>query len=506
MYTQRPNPIRKVAPPRGRNAVPETQMNAWMAARTSLDETMKASEAQLRVIADTVPALISYVDKGGRYRFNNRAYEKWFGKAREEIAGKHMREVLGEEAWKKVRPHFNRVMAGDEVTFEDLLPYKGAGARWVSVTYTPHVSASGTVEGMIVMVSDVTQRKEFEDAFKREFQFNATLLGTTAALIVVLDRNAGVVHVNRAFEATTDYEIGEIKGKNFLSKFVFSEESSPVGSVFEALLKKKAPNHYINYIRNRNGGKVLIEWSNNVILDERGEVLFIVGTGLDITERRSLEKELLLVTDRERQRIGCDLHDGLGQELTALEFSLHTLQSEIQELAPKLEPAVAELSSRLRSAVRHSRIISHGLAPVGVDADGLPVALQRLVESASLMQEMQVEFQTKGSFVLRNPEIANQLFRIAQEALNNAVKHSQARKVRLILEEEPGQWKLTVEDDGVGFRLATHEENGLGLNILRYRAELIGANLEIRSKPGKGTRVLCSVPKLAGKISLGDES
>ncbi|MGZ8919912.1 MAG: PAS domain-containing sensor histidine kinase [Limisphaerales bacterium] len=468
----------------------------------SQDKTLEALEAQLRLIADTVPALISYVDKGGRYQFNNRAYEKWFGKTREEIAGKHMREVLGVGAWGKVRPYFKRVMAGEEVTYEDLLPYKAGGPRWVSVTYTPHVSARGEVEGMIVLVSDVTQRKEFEEAFKRESQFNATLLATTAALILVLDRNAGVVHVNRAFEMATGYEIGEIKGKSFFSMFLFPEEDSPVGGVFERLLKKKAQNHYINYIRKRDGGRVLIEWSNNVILDESGKVLFVVGTGVDITERRSLEKEILVVTDRERQRIGCDLHDGLGQELTALQFSMHTLQSEIREQAPKLEPVVAELSRRLRGAVRHSRIISHGLAPVGVDAEGLPVALRRLVKSASLLQKTRVEFQTEGSFVLQNPAISNQLFRIAQEALNNAVKHSQARKVRLLLEEKPGQWKLTVSDDGVGFRLDAHEESGLGLNILRYRAELIRAHLKIRSKPGKGTRVVCSVPKSAVEIKL----
>lgn len=472
------------------------------------DEASKGWEAKLRLIADTVPALISYVDKEGRYRFNNRSYEKWFGYSREEITGKHLREVLGAEAWKKVRPYFERVMAGEEVTYEDLLPYKEGGARWVRVTYTPHVSASGEVEGMIVLVSDVSQRKEFEEAFKRESKFNATLLSTTAALIVVLDRNAGVVHVNQAFESATGYKNGEIKGRSFLSMFLLPEENSPVRSVFEALRESKRPNHYINFIKQRGGGKILVEWSNNVIVDESGKVLFVVGTGLDITKRRNLEKELLLVTDRERQRIGCDLHDGLGQELTALEFSMHALQGEIHELAPQLEPAFAEVSSRLRSAVRHSRVIAHGLAPVGVDADGLPVALRRLVESASLMQKMQVEFQTAGSFLLRNPEISNQLFRIAQEALNNALKHSQARKVSVVLEEEPEQWKLTVSDDGAGFLSEAEAEakDGLGLQILRYRAELIGANLEVRSRPGKGTQVVCGVPKCAAGITLGATS
>ena len=472
------------------------------AANRGREVSSDASAAQLRLIADTVPALISYVDKAGKYRFNNRAYEKWFGQTREEINGKHMREVLGFNAWKKVRPYFERVMAGEEVTYEDLLPYKDAGARWVRVTYTPHVSESGTVEGMVVLVSDVTQRKEIEEAFKRESKFNATLLGTTAALIVVLDLNADVAHVNRAFEAATGYDLREIKGQKFFPMFLLPEENSPVQSVFEALQKKKAPNHYVNYIRKRDGGKLLIEWSNNVILDESGQVSFVVGTGLDITERRNLEKELLVVTDRERQRIGCDLHDGLGQELTALEFSMHTLQSEIHELAPKLEPAFARVSSRLRSAVRHSRVIAHGLAPVGVDADGLPVALRRLVESASLVQKTQVEFQKAGSFVLRNQGISNQLFRIAQEALNNALKHSQARKVRLILEEKPDQWRLTISDNGVGFSMDAQIENGLGLHILRYRAELIRASLGILSKPGKGTRVVCSVPKSVDKINL----
>lgn len=130
--------------------------------RERAEETARAAGEQLRLIADSVPALISYLDKDSYYRFNNRAYEIWFECSRAEITGRHMQEVLGESAWSAIRPHIKAALSGQTVSYEGSLPYKTGGSRWISATYTPHIDTRGEVQGIVVLVNDISERKQAE--------------------------------------------------------------------------------------------------------------------------------------------------------------------------------------------------------------------------------------------------------------------------------------------------------------------------------------------------------
>jgi PAS domain S-box-containing protein len=140
------------------------KVGALVAAFKRGQAVARASEAQLRLITDAVPALIAYVDAAGRYHLNNRAYETWFGLSREEIHGRHMREVLGEAAWETIRPHVEAALSGREVTYEAETPYKTGGTRWVDATYIPDRGEDGQVRGFVVLVNDITDRKRAEQA------------------------------------------------------------------------------------------------------------------------------------------------------------------------------------------------------------------------------------------------------------------------------------------------------------------------------------------------------
>lgn len=130
--------------------------------RKQIEEALRQREAELRLITNTVPVLISFVDSEQRYRFNNRSYEEWFGHPATEIYGKHMREVLGEAAYEVIRPHVEQVLSGQQVTFGTQIPYKEGGTRYVSATYVPRFGNQETVEGFVVLVSDVTEAKQAE--------------------------------------------------------------------------------------------------------------------------------------------------------------------------------------------------------------------------------------------------------------------------------------------------------------------------------------------------------
>jgi len=133
-------------------------------AERNAEAQVRGSRELLRLIVDNVPALISYVDRDFVYRLNNRAYETWFGQNVPAMAGRHVAEVVGEAAWEKLRPHMEAALAGERVSYEELVPYANAGERWIDATYIPHVAADGTVQGFAVMVHDVSERRRSEEA------------------------------------------------------------------------------------------------------------------------------------------------------------------------------------------------------------------------------------------------------------------------------------------------------------------------------------------------------
>jgi len=132
--------------------------------RKRAEEALQKSEDQLRLITDSLPVLISYVDAGRRYRFNNKAYREWFGHSHKEVYGKHIKEVLGKSAYKSIERYVKTVLSGQEVTFQSVIPYKDAGTRYVNASYVPHFGEQGKVKGFFALVSDITESKRAEQA------------------------------------------------------------------------------------------------------------------------------------------------------------------------------------------------------------------------------------------------------------------------------------------------------------------------------------------------------
>lgn len=137
-----------------------------IADRKEGEDAVRAAKDELRLIADALPVLISEVDKNGCYRFNNLAYQNWFGQPPEKITGRHMREVLGEAVWERIRPQVERSLAGHEVHYEDFLSYRDGGPRWVSVTGIPTRDAAGAVNGFVSLVADITESRRAEEALR----------------------------------------------------------------------------------------------------------------------------------------------------------------------------------------------------------------------------------------------------------------------------------------------------------------------------------------------------
>jgi len=205
-----------------------------------------------------------------------------------------------------------------------------------------------------------------------------------------------------------------------------------------------------------------------------------------------LEREIVSISDDEQRRIGQDLHDGLCQSLAALACSATALGDDLEKLELKPEAKTADnLAGLLRETVIQARDLAHELIPAHVAQVGLVLALESLAESISRLQNIRCTFEFHGARREYADDEAAHLYRIAQEAVNNATRHGHARNVLVSLQSNGNETTLQILDDGIGFPQRTQNGSGMGLNIMGYRARLAGGKLDIAHPNGGGTLVSC---------------
>jgi signal transduction histidine kinase len=214
--------------------------------------------------------------------------------------------------------------------------------------------------------------------------------------------------------------------------------------------------------------------------------------GRDVSARRRLERSLLTISDQEQQRIGADLHDGLGQQLTGLSCLAAALRDRLGRKLPEEAGHAATICNLANEAVAQSRALARGLCPVQLENAGLVVALEELAGQARTLHGVQCRFELRGPPPACDHLTALHLYRITQEAIHNAVRHGHARRIRILLLSRRHQHRLVITDNGAGFDVtAPGRAAGSGLRLMGYRATIIGGSLSIDSPPGGGTRVTC---------------
>jgi len=212
-----------------------------------------------------------------------------------------------------------------------------------------------------------------------------------------------------------------------------------------------------------------------------------------ITERRRLEHELLEITDKERRRIGLDLHDDLGQKLSGIALMIKGLELRLIKQDASVAKEAGKIHSLVQQAMSHASDLAHDLATLDRKGSDLPAALKDLAEHARELFAITCRFKVDGEIPPLEPHTVGELYKIAQEAVTNAIKHGKAKKVGISLTNGSDRLVLTIQNDGLPFPDLNSQHTGMGLRIMNYRASLIGASLEVKGI-AKGTRVTCSLP------------
>ena len=346
---------------------------------------------------------------------------------------------------------------------------------------------------------DISDLKRVEEELQEERNFVSAILDTVGALVVVLDDEGRIRRFNPACELTTGYSMAEVQGKRLWDLFLVAEEADRFKTIFGQLRTDLLPRNYQSCWVTRHGDQRLIAWTSTLLPGSGDTSNYIIATGIDITERKLLEKAILDISAREQRRIGQDLHDGLGQHLTGIAFMAKVHEAKLAEQNKSEADEAAKIVKLVNEAIHKSRELARGLLPVVSDSQGLMSALQLWAAEVEDLFRVSCRFQCERPVLIHDDSMATHLYHIAQEAVNNAIKHGNPQEILIQLTVEQSRGTLTIKDDGKGIAANPSVTQGMGLHIMNYRAGMIGGALEVRPDKPSGTVVSCFFPVKHGQ-------
>jgi PAS domain S-box-containing protein len=384
-----------------------------------------------------------------------------------------------------------------EVHAEFRLKTKSGRYRSFAAIARPLFDAANELSGLVGVTQDVTARHESEARLRRSEELLRATTTNTADTLLLLDTSLRVRFINRPMRGLA---IDDIVGGP-IGRLIPEPERDAVMTKLRRVLMTTEPAHY--EISHTTNGVTQYYENRAVLVRDDG-----IGTGIsvtvsNITERKRLEQEILDVSSRERQTIGRDLHDGLGQELTGVALMLRGLAGRLQKHAPDSVDHVNEIVRLVNQSIETARSLARGLLPVNTENGGLSFALQELAARSGELYGFAVHFREDLSPGLTLTEAsASHLYRIAQEALTNSARHGCASEAAIYLRFSQDYLLLEITDNGKGIDHTERSALGMGLKIMRYRASMIGARFDIFPNLPRGTvvRVTGEQPMLMSSL------
>lgn len=310
-----------------------------------------------------------------------------------------------------------------------------------------------------------------------------------------------IVYINPAFARATGYAPAQALGQRISSLASLSSVHERFRAGWPA--DKRFFEEISTY--RTTGGERWGEWRVGPVQDKTGRTTNWLIIFRDITEGKRLEKEVLEISDQERRRIGQDLHDGLCQHLAGIELMSQVLEQKLAARSKAAASRAADIARHVREAIGQTRSLARGLAPVTLESEGLASALHELAASTERMFGLSCVVECAGPIQVSAPATLTHLYRIAQEAVSNAIKHGKAGRVVIQLESSPAHIVLRITDNGSGLPESAPRSGGMGLRIMRYRAAMIGGALSIQRGPTGGTTVTCSIANPSAQPALSPD-
>lgn len=420
--------------------------------QAAMTAALRQSQQQLELFMRSVPCAVCIRNEPGELLFQNDLFARYF------------------------KSDDLQPPAGPSSAVESW-PYSHDGRHWIVNSFGMVNTHGRRLQGFAAV--DITDRIEAEAERNRQAQLLTSIMRTLPAIAGRLDATGRVVEAQGSGLERAGLAADTLIGATFAERFPQS-----AASVADALRGEAANFTLSGQASNR-------DWQAEFFVmadaDRKAGATFF---GHDVTERRWLEQQLLTISDAEQQRIGADLHDGLGQQLTGMACLAAALRDRLKKVAPT-EVENADLIAKLASeSVSQTRALARGLCPVQLEKGSLGSALEDLTYQAQLLHGIECRCRVEGPAPHVEHLAAIHLYRITQEAIHNATRHGGARHVLVTLTTRGREHRLSIKDDGRGFNAdAVGTGSGAGLRLMSYRANMIGGTFSLESAPDRGTQV-----------------
>jgi two-component system CheB/CheR fusion protein len=458
-----------------------------------ITERKTAAEAVVRrlaaIVESSVDAIISKNLVGIIQTWNEGA-ERLYGYTAEEAVGRSVQMLVPEDRTEEWRSLMARLRGGESIEgLETERIRKDTQRVPVRLTISPIRDSNGKVVSASTIARDISDSKRAEQNLRDREERLRAILSTVADAILTIDQRGIIQSANPAAERMFGYTAAEMIGQNvkMLMPSPYQEEHDG----YLARYVQTGEKHIIGIGREvearRKDGSV---FPVDLAVSEIEHLKLFTGILHDLTHRKELEREVVEIASLEQRRIGHDLHDSVGQELTALNLLAKDLAETLQTDAAKASPLVEQLIQGLQRGQQELRAVLRGLLPVAVDTEGLMAALADLAHHTQREGKVSCVFDCPTPVSVADNLTATHLYLIAQEAVHNAVKHAGAKEIRITLQEDGGLL-LRIQDDGIGMPARPSKKRGWGLRIMRNRAAIIGAKLTFEPAQPTGTLVTC---------------
>jgi PAS domain S-box-containing protein len=472
------------------------------------EEELQAREERFRAVIEKSWDGVVLIAPDGTLTYGTTAATRIVGYKVADLPGRNVFELVHPDEQERISTLFARLLQtpGASASAQFRFGHKDGPWVWLDATAT-NLLAEPAVQAVVANFVDITERKQAEEALRRSEERFRQVSESGMLSIAFFDLSGRITDANDAFLEMIGYNREELRAGMVHWKCLTPPEwTRRSAQAAQELKTRGACKPYEKECFRRDGTRFWVLLGGALLKDRSEGVAFVV----DITSRKRAEevrmallRRLATAQEEERHRIARELHDQMGQHLTALMLGLKSLRDDIPERMPLHEclQRLQDLSDEIGREVHH---IALELRPTALDDFGLHAALLNYVTEWSDRSEIEVDFHSSGLDTQRlPPQVETTLYRIVQEALTNVIKHAHAKRVSVILEHRRDHVLAIIEDDGEGFDTesvmnSASAEPRLGLLGMRERAELVGGTLEIETSPNRGTAVFVRIPLRAG--------
>ncbi len=454
-------------------------------------------------IADHLRGAMVFHDNCGIIKFVSIETCKIIGAEKREILGHHISEFFDEELVNGWLTLMNERPDSVPMNLEFNSSRKKETVFHVIATPRILMNYSRKVVGCMFIFSDITELKLNEEKLRiSDEKYSKAFHASPSPSSISTFKDGRYVDVNESYTAFVGFSKEELIGKTTTDINFFVDKKQREKFINELEINGKLRN-YETQVYSRIKGIRIFSLSAEIIVLQ-GEKC-IIWVGYDVTDEIRLEKEVLEVTGRERYKIGQYLHDDLGQHLVGVEAMCALLENRLKSKENSEVKLAGEIHEYLKEALDKARGAARGLCPVTLEENGFSYAIKDLAARTEKMFGINCIFYNFNLFEkIFNSQIATNMFYIAQESVNNAIKHGVADQILITFFSNEDNLYLSIEDNGKGFDPKGSASNGMGQSLMKYRARAIGGALEVTSTPGKGTYILLKFPRINNKQTEWD--